>query len=98
MFKIDEGTWGGKFKLDVAGGAMGTEDLDLTFYADPGKVDPTDPAMQAGIVEAGSYRTREAGGESGVVPPTATVALICLGTGTGFEAEWNYTAKPPKKK
>lgn len=98
MFEIDESTWGGKFKLEVLGGFAGTEDLDITFYADPGKPDPNDPAQQGGIVETGSYLTREAGGETGLVPPTTTVALVCLGTGTGANADWSYTATPPKKK
>lgn len=98
MFEIDESTWNGKFKLDVVAGAMGDEDLDITFYADPGQLDPADPAMQGGIIETGSYLTREAGGEEGIVPETSTVALICLGIGTGFNAEWEYEAKPPAKK
>ena len=98
MVEIDKATWGGKFKLEVAGGLQGTEDLDLTFYADPGKLDPTDPAMQAGIVESSAYLTREAGGEAGMVPPTATVALVCLAIGSGANADWTYTATPPKKK
>lgn len=98
MFKIDKATWGGKFVLDVTGGVTGTEDLDVTFYADPGKVDPGDPAQQGGILETGSYKTREAGGETGVIPPTTTVALVCLGIGTGFEAEWEYTGTPLAKK
>lgn len=97
MFEIDKTTWGGKFKLEVVSGLSGSEDLDITFYADPGEVDPNDPAQQGGIVETGSYRTREPGGETGTVPPTSTVALICLGIGTGAEAEWSYTAKPKKK-
>lgn len=98
MFEIDKATWNGKFKLEVVGGMAGTEDLDLTFYADPGEVDPNDPAQQGGIVETGSYLTREAGGEVGTVPPSTTLALICLGIGTGADAEWTYTATPPKKK
>lgn len=98
MFEIDKTTWGGKFKLEVVAGAMGTEDLDITFYANPGKLDPGDPAQQGGIMESGSYLTREAGGEVGTVPLTATVALVCLGTGTGFDADWEYTATPPVKK
>ncbi|MCA1717271.1 MAG: hypothetical protein LC781_10715, partial [Actinobacteria bacterium] len=76
----------------------GSEDLDVTFYADPGHVDPNDPAQQAGIVEAGSSLTREPGGEVGTVPPTSTVALICLAVGSGFNASWTYTATPPKKR
>ena len=98
MFEIDKKTWGGKFKLEVTSGVSGQEDLDLTFYANPGTVDPADPAQQGGIVETGSYLTREAGGETGIVPPTTTVALICLGVGTGANAEWAYEAKPPVKK
>lgn len=98
MFEIDKSTWGGKFKLEVTGGAMGTEDLDMTFYADPGPVDPADPAMQGGIIETGSYLTREAGGETGTVPPTSTVVLICLAITTGANADYTYTATPPKKK
>lgn len=99
MFEIDEATWNGKFKLEVTGGGGGgTEDLDITFYAKTGQIDPTDPAQQGGIQEAGSYRRREAGGETGIVPPSATVALVCLGVGTGYNASWAYTATPPKKK
>lgn len=98
MFEIDKSTWNGKFKLEVTGGAAGTEDLDITFYADPGKIDPTDPAMQAGIIESGAYLSREAGGEAGTVPPTATVALVCLAITTGANADFTYTAAPPKKK
>lgn len=98
MFEIDKTTWNGKFKLEVVAGGMGTEDLDVTFYADPGQIDPADPAMQGGIQESGAYLTRQPGGEEGIVPQTATLALVCLGTGTGFNAEWAYTATPPKKK
>ena len=96
MFEIEKSTWDGKFKLDVTSGGMGTEDLDITFYADPGKIDPTDPAQQAGIIEAGSYLSREAGGEAGTVPRTSTVALVCLAIGSGHNAEFTYTATPKK--
>jgi hypothetical protein len=76
----------------------GTEDLDMTFYADPGKIDPEDPAQQGGIIETRSYKSREAGGEVGTVPPTSTVVLVCLAIGTGANADYTYTATPPKKK
>jgi hypothetical protein len=98
MFEIDESTWKGKFELEVAGGLSGSEDLDLTFYVDPGKLDPTDPAQQSGIAQSTAYLTREPGGEAGTVPEGATVALICLAIGSGANAEWEYTAKPPVKK
>ena len=98
IFEIDPATWNGKFKLEVDGGMSGTEDLDLTFYADPGKLDPTDPAMQGGIIESSSYLTREAGGETGTVPETSTIALVCLAIGSGANAEFTYTGTPPAKK
>ena len=99
MFEIDKSTWNGKFKLEVTGGRAGTEDLDMTFYAEPGTVDPVnDPAQQGGIVETGAYLTREAGGESGTVPPMSKVVLVCLAIGSGIDAQFEYTATPPKKK
>ncbi|MEA2499887.1 MAG: hypothetical protein QOH26_2292 [Actinomycetota bacterium] len=97
MFEIDKKTWNGKFKLEVTAGAAGTEDLDVTFYSDPGHIDPADPGQQAGIVESGAYLTREAGGETGTVPPTSQLALVCLATGSGFNADWSYTGAPPAK-
>lgn len=97
MFEVDPATWNGKFKLEVVGGGTGSEDLDLTFYIDPGKPDPADPAQQQ-VTESSSYLSREPGGEEGIVPPEATVALICLGVGTGYNAEWSYVATPPAKK
>lgn len=98
MFEVDKATWNGNFKLEVASGAMGSEDLDITFYAKPGAPATVDPAQQEGIQETGSYLTREAGGEVGTVPPGTTVALVCLGIGTGANADLTYTATPPKKK
>ena len=98
IFEIDKATWDGKFKLDVTAGGMGTEDLDVTFYSNPGALDPADPAMQGGIIETGSYLSREAGGETGTVPRTTTLALVCLAIGSGFNAEFTYTATPPAKK
>ncbi|MDQ3957640.1 MAG: hypothetical protein M3273_04885 [Actinomycetota bacterium] len=98
MFEIDKATWGGKFKLEVTAGGVGTEDLDMTYYVDPGHVDPMDPAQQGGIVESSAYLSREPGGEEGIVPPESTVVLICLATGSGYNAEWSYTALPPAKK
>lgn len=98
MFEIDKSTWGGNFKLEVTGGQAGTEDLDMTFYSNPGTIDPADPAMQGGIVETGAYLSREPGGEVGMVPQTSTLALVCLAIGSGANAEFTYTATPPAKK
>lgn len=96
-FEIDEKTWGGKFKLEVTSGGTGAEDLDLQYYIDPGKLDPNDPAQQT-LSKSVGFHTRKPGGESGVVPELSTVALTCLVLGTGHNAEWSYTAIPPKKK
>ena len=98
MFEIDKATWDGKFKLDVTGGGTGTEDLDMTYYVDPGHLDPADPAAQDGIIESSAFLTRKAGGETGIVPREATVALVCLATGSGYNAGWSYSAAPPAKK
>ena len=98
MFEIDESTWNGQFKLEVTGGGTGQEDLDLTFYADPGQPDPADPAQQGGIVETGSYLSREPGGESGLIPETTTVALVCMDLDSGYNATYEYTGTPPKPK
>ena len=98
MIEIDKTTWDGKFKLEVTGGGQGTEDLDMTYYVYPGHVDPTDPAQQGGIVESSSYLTRKPGGEAGIVPRESTLVLICLAIGSGYNAEWSYTATPPAKK
>ena len=98
IFEIDKTTWDGLFTLEVTSGGAGTEDLDMTFYANPGTIDPADPAMQGGIQEAGSYLSREPGGEAGIVPRTSTLALVCLAIGSGYNAEFTYTANPPKKK
>ncbi len=98
MIAIDKTTWEGQFKLDVTSGAAGTEDLDITFYRDPGHVDPNDPAQQSGIVASGAYLTRAAGGEDGMVPKTSEWALVCLGIGSGANAGWSYEGLPPTKK
>jgi hypothetical protein len=97
IIEVDKSTWNGKFKLEVTGGAAGTEDLDVHFFMNMGTLDPNDPAMQT-VAQSSSYQTAAAGGEEGTVPPMATTALICLRPGTGANAAWTYTALPPKKK
>lgn len=98
MIEIDKATWNGKFKLEVLSGGTGMEDLDITFYSDPGEVDPADPAQQGGISETGAYLSRGSGGEKGTIAETTTLALVCLSTGSGYNAEFKYTGTPPKKK
>lgn len=98
MFEIDKTTWDGKFTLKVTSGGAGTEDLDISYYVDPGHIDPADPAMQEGIVASSAYLTRKAGGEAGIVPRESTLALVCLAIGSGYNAGWSYTATPPVKK
>ncbi len=100
-FDLEPGTVGGKFKLDASGG-QGYIDLDITFYNDFGSIQDhadnppwgTDPVTVA-------YATREAGGETGTVPPGMKKAIICsyVGDGgVGFGANFSYNAVGPKKK
>lgn len=97
VIEIDPKTWNGKFKLEVAGGATGAEDIDIHFFVDLGTLDPVNDPAQQTTQQSQSYQTREAGGETGLVAPETKHAIICLVPGTGFETDWTYKAAPPKK-
>ncbi len=95
IFDIDKATWGGKFKLTVASGPLGTEDLDIYFFMNFGPGIPEDPSMNAPAI-IGTYNTTAVGGETGVVTPTSTKAIVCMKD--GVVADFEYVATPPKKK
>lgn len=95
VFAIDKSTWSGKFKLDVVSGSTNSEDLDIYYFIDMGKVGPDDPAL-LNPVEAARYEERKKGGEAGTVPKLAKWGIVCLHTGAN--AEFKYEAKPPVKK
>lgn len=96
VIEIDPSTWGGKFTLKATG-STGSEDVDMHFFVDIGKVDPTDPTMM-NVVSSSTYQDKEPGGEAGLVPPQAKHVVLCLVPGTGAEVEWTYKALPPAKK
>lgn len=96
-FAVDKATWNKPFKLDVSGGQGSYIDMDISFYlgplttADDVVAAGGDPAAPPVITEA----TRQAGGESGVVPKGAVDVIICMyggQLGAGFAADFAYTA------
>lgn len=95
-FDIDPATAGKPFVLEATGG-LGTVDLDILFYTKFGTPEDVvnDPAG-AGAPPSITFGTREAGGESGKVPPAEyTKAIVCLYGGTGgagANATFTYTA------
>ena len=75
-FDIDKKTWNKKFTVTPSGGA-GAADLDIFFYLSFGPGIPDDPSMNAPSI-IGEFTTEKAGGETGVVPKTATKAVVCM--------------------
>jgi len=101
VFDIDKSTWNGKFKLEPTGGE-GTVDLDLFLYLHyPGPEEiPNDP-VNGGTPVSVDFQTREAGGESGTIPPDTVKGIVCMYAGPehqGFDSTFTYTGTPPKKK
>lgn len=96
-FDVDEKTAGKPFILEVTGG-QGTVDLDITFYQKFGTPeDIANDPVNVGSPVAVSEQTREAGGESGIVPKGGFVkAIVCMYGGTagytGVGASFTYTA------
>jgi hypothetical protein len=99
-FDVDKATWGGKFNLEATGG-QGTPDLDIYFYTQFGTVDQvTGDPLNAGSPATIQFNTREAGGETGVVPATFTKVIVRMyggAQGAGGGATFTYTATPKKK-
>lgn len=100
-FPIEKSTWGGKFVLEPTGGE-GTVDLDLFMYSVmPGPEAAVDDPVNGGTPVSIDYATREEGGETGLIPPGTTDAIVCLYAGVsgyaGFNASFEYTGTPKKK-
>lgn len=88
-FDVDEGTNGTNFVLTVDSGEA-DPDLDITFYTDFGTQEQALDTQHAPPSQA--FETREAGGESGVVPAGMKKAIVCMLTGAN--ATFTYTAGP----
>jgi hypothetical protein len=95
-FDIDPATIGKPFVLEATGGQQYV-DLDINFYYEFGT--PEDVAgdpLNAGAPLSYGYNTREAGGESGIVPKgDFTKAIVCMyggDLGAGAAATFEYTA------
>ncbi|MDP9069015.1 MAG: hypothetical protein M3N53_11825 [Actinomycetota bacterium] len=84
-FDVDQKTAGGKFKLVPSDDSA---DLDISFYQSLG--DPSDPA---GVPANVPFETREAGGESGVVPPGYPIAIVCMVAGSNTDFTYTATSK-----
>ena len=94
-FDIDKSTWNKKFVLEATGGE-GTVDFDLFLYSHyPDVPETADDPVNGGTPVSVDYQTREAGGESGKVPPNTVKAIVCMYAGPshqGFNASFTYTA------
>lgn len=98
-FDVDKKTWNKPFKLEATGGE-GTVDLDLFLYSvypgpEANAEDPPTSAVNGGTPVSVDYTTREAGGESGKVPPKTVKAIVCMYAGPeyqGFDATFTFTA------
>lgn len=91
VFEIDRRTWGGAFDLSVTGGATGDEDIDITFYSDLA------PEPGGTAVSPGASTRRGPGGERGVVPTSATHAIVSLFYGADALFTYNAFAPTPRK-
>jgi hypothetical protein len=95
-FDIDPVTLGKPFVLEPTGG-QGHVDLDIYFYTKFGTVEDVagDP-LNAGAPATVQFNTREAGGESGIVPKGDwTKVIVCMyggDQGAGAGATFDYVA------
>ena len=94
-FDVDKKTWNKPFKLEATGG-QGYVDFDLFLYSHYPSVEETaDDPVNGGTPVSIDFQTREAGGESGKVPPRTVKAIVCMYAGpegAGAGASFTYTA------
>jgi hypothetical protein len=100
-FAIDKATWGGKFVLEPTGGE-GTVDLDMFMYTvmPPAEAVLDDP-VNGGTPVSVDFQTREEGGETGIIPPGTTDAIVCMYGGpeyVGVNSTFEYVGTAPAKK
>jgi hypothetical protein len=95
-FGVDKATWNKPFKLDASGQGPYV-DMDITYYLAP--LTTLDDVVTAGgdpaVPPTVDYATREAGGETGIVPKGAIDVIICMyggQQGVGVAGEFSYLA------
>lgn len=86
-FDVDATTIGGPFDLTATADPTGQGDLNLIFYSDPGNAADGAPAI------VGEFSSAAVGGERGIVPEEAKVAMVFISGGAGVS--FDYKATPP---
>ncbi len=84
-FKVDPATLGGTFELTPTGG-VGDVDLDIIFYSNPGSLTDA-PSAAAEYMNAGT-------GESGIIPASATYAVIFPYSGVNVTFDYTGNTRP----
>ena len=96
-FDVDPATIGKPFVLEATGGQGTVVDMDILFYYEFGTMeDVTGDPQNAGSPFSYGFQSREAGGESGIIPKgDFTKAIVCVyggAQGAGAAATFEYTA------
>ena len=86
-FDVEPTTIGGPFDLTVTDDPTGEGDLNIIFYSDPGN------AADGAPTAAAEYLGATVGGERGIVPDEATIAMVFISTGANVS--FGYKATPP---
>ncbi len=86
-FDVDATTIGGPFDLKATSDPTAQGDLNIFFYSDPGTVADQPPVI------VGEFSTAAVGGERGVVPEEAKIAMVFISGGAGVS--FDYKATPP---
>lgn len=86
-FDVDATTIGGPFDLTATGDPTGEGNLNLIFYSDPGNAADGPPTI------VGEFSTAAIGGERGIVPEEAKIAMAFISGGAGVS--FAYKASPP---
>ena len=86
-FDVDAATIGGPFDLTATSDPTSQGDLNLIFYSDPGNAADGAPTI------VGEFSSAAVGGERGIVPDEAKIAMVFISGGAGVS--FDYKATPP---
>ncbi len=85
-FDVDAATVGGAFDLTKTSDPTAAGDLNLIFYSDPGTLSDAPTIV-------GEFSAAAVGGERGIVPEEAKIAMVFISGGAGVS--FDYKATPP---